>query len=129
MRSPAFIACVALLACGSDNTPSGGADAPTSAGAAPVIHSISWAHHRPCTAGIADQVTITVDATDSDTPGGNLTYSGGWPSCSPAVSGATTTITCPEVSTYAGTVSVKDPENHSASQHGMIMTCVDGHAP
>jgi hypothetical protein len=115
-----------LAACGSDSMPAATIDAPLSSGASPVISKVSWVHAAGCSASVPHQVTVTVDATDSDTPAGNLTYSGGWPSCTGAITGPTSTITCPEAFPYSGSVSVKDPENHSTSKGGQIMPCVNG---
>lgn len=121
-------ACAALLvaACGSDNGPATTFDAPPSTGASPVINKISWVHKTPCSAGVANDVTVTVDATDSDTPAGSLTYSGAFSSCTGTINAATSTIHCPELATYTGSISVKDPENHTASKGAQIMPCTNG---
>lgn len=113
-----------------------GADAPPMA-AAPVISSVSWMQAPGCTAGVRSNVTITVNVTDQDTAAGSLTFSGpvsgcqnlGAPGDTATIDGNPMTISCPQVASYPGTVTVMDPQGNSDTQAFTIGVCQDGSAP
>lgn len=123
-------------------TEDGGVDAPgtapdAAAAAAPVISSVSWVHVPGCAAGVPSNVTFTVSVTDPDTAAIALTFSGSVSGCSNLGSTGSTatlstnpsTISCPHLAPYPGTITVGDPEGNSDSQSFTIGVCVSGSAP
>ena len=122
IASLGLVSALALVGCGD----SGGADAaPTSA--KPVVSSIAWHHATPCTASVANDVTITIAVTDADTPTANLTYSGSVSSCTGSITTNPGTVHCPEHFPYAGTVTVSDPHSNSVTKAFTVSgPCTDG---
>ncbi len=131
-----FVAGLAAYGCG------GGSDTNTGPGnnnppppptpaqtAAPVITSVAWVQEAGCVAGTAGPVTITTTATDTDTPVANLSFTGTVTSCTPAISMATATVTCPQTGLYQGSVTVTDPESNSDAQSFSFGPCEEGSAP
>ena len=102
---------------------------PPSQTAAPVITSVAWVQQAGCTAGTASDVTITTTVTDVDTPAADLSFSGTVSSCTPAISAAVATVTCPQTGTYQSSVTVTDPENNSDTQSFSFGPCQEGSVP
>lgn len=101
---------------------------PTDAGstAAPVITRIEWEAGTGCSSGVTSPFTIRVMVTDADTAAGSLTFSGNVTSCTGTINMATSVITCPNFSTYAGNVTVMDPEGNSDSATFAFGPCDTG---
>ncbi len=97
--------------------------------AAPVITSVAWVQEAGCVAGTRGDVTITTTATDADTPAANLSFAGTVSSCTPAISAAVATVSCPQTGTYQGSVTVTDPESNSANQSFSFGPCEEGSTP
>ena len=113
-----------------DARPQTGPDA--APGATPVVTKVSWTPPQPCTVGTAGPFTITVTATDSDTPTDQLTISGMTPHCAPLTfSTSPATITCPNALPYTGNqVTVSDPQGHVSDPVMFTMSpCQAGSAP
>lgn len=106
------------------------ADAPPSV-QAPNIVSVSWMPVGACTAGRRSHYTVTIHAT-----GDNLTYSGTVQGCqdvgqttgTATLTGATTTISCPNLAGYPGTAQVTNSAG-TDSQSFTITVCQAGSAP
>jgi hypothetical protein len=113
----------AAAACGGDDDGSSGG------GEAPEISMIAWTQATGCVGGTASAVTVVVTATDADTEAANLTYSGSVTSCTGMITAATSMVTCPQLSTYMGTIRVADPEGNMDSLQISIMPCANGSAP
>ncbi len=96
---------------------------------APSITAVTWAHAPGCVAGVASDVTVTITAVDPNTPLQNLTYSGSVTGCTGSITGAVSTINCPQVMAYPGTVTVADEEAHNDMMAISIDVCIDGQAP
>lgn len=110
---------LALSGCGSDEGSAGsGGSAGTggSAGgggtAAPEITMVAWETAASCSG--ATDYTVTVTAADPDTDPGDLIYSGSVGGCTGALDGAVSTINCPNVAPYPGTVMVSDPDGNES---------------
>jgi hypothetical protein len=97
--------------------------------AAPTITGVAWTHAAGCAAGVRGNVTVTVTATDTDTPANSLTFAGSAAGCMGTISGAMSTLSCPEAAPYPTTVTVTDPEGHSAMLAFTIPVCANGTAP
>jgi hypothetical protein len=69
-----------------------------------------------------------VTATDADTGAGELVYSGSVNSCG-TITGSSTTLSCPNIMPYSGTITVTDPDANSDSQAVSFEPCTDGSAP
>ena len=83
-------------------------------GANPVITNIAWATVGACTQGTASDYTITITATDADNDPTDLMYIGDVPGCLGAIDGAVSTITCPNVAPFPGTVVAEDPGGNTS---------------
>ena len=120
------VALLSLPACSSDED-----SGPVSAGNGqpPVISSVSWTQDPGCSPNNSSAVTIVTTATDPDTPGANLTYTGQVSSCSPGINSASAVVTCPQAGAYNGNVTVKDPEGNSHSMSFSFGPCQDGQKP
>ena len=112
-------------AAGADSA--GPPDAP--GGATPIIERVEWVPAAGCRRGVRGRYTITVTATDADTPAAALTYGGSVSSCFPAITRNPAEITCPNVQPYPGVVTVTDPEGHRASRSFTIEPCRAGSEP
>jgi hypothetical protein len=121
---------LALSACDSDggNTGSGGTGG--SAGSAgtgggggsgggtqpPVITMVAWEDAANCTSNVRSDVVITVAVTDPDTDPGDLIYSGIVGGCDGPINAAVSTVSCPNLISYPGDVTVADPDGNSSAQ-------------
>jgi hypothetical protein len=94
----------------------------------PVINSVSWTHAAGCMMNTTSDVEIVIEATDPDNDESELTFSGMVIGCTGMIEGATSTIMCPQLSTYTGDVAVEDPDGNSDDIEIMIEVCVDGSA-
>lgn len=95
---------------------------------APVINRVSWMTIPACMPGVASNYTITIDATDAETPAALLTYSGTISGCG-MVDMNPDTISCPNLAPYPGEIIVTDPGGLSDSLAIMISPCTNGMAP
>jgi hypothetical protein len=109
-----------LMACGGHEET--GEDAPT-------ITGVTWVHVTGCVPGTPNDITVTVTAVDPNTPVQSLSYSGSASGCTGQITGATSTINCPEALPYQATVTVSDEEAHNDMMAFTIMPCADGSAP
>ena len=98
-------------------------------GAAPVISAVTWTPAAGCRVGVSGKFTIVVTVTDADTPAASLTVSGSVASCFPAIVQNPAEVTCPNVQPYPGTVTVSDPQHHTATQFFTVLPCTAGTAP
>ena len=107
-------------ACGSE----GGSMPDAGTGVPPTITMIAWETTPTCTALTDTDYTVTVTVSDPDTDPGDLTFSGSVGGCDGALDAATSTITCPNVAPYPGTVMVTDGDgNESAPVAFTIGVC------
>jgi hypothetical protein len=106
---------LALVGCGSDggggsaasggsggsggSAGSGGGD-----GSTPTITMVAWEATPDCARNTRSDVVVTVTATGS----GTLVYSGSVFGCANPIDAAVSTISCPNVALYQGTVMVTD---------------------
>jgi len=116
-------------ACGSDDD-GGGPDAATGPDAGgngvPQITKITWAPVGDCHTGTASDYSIDITAVDSNTAADQLTFTGTVSSCMPNITMAVQTINCPNLGTYSGMVTVKDPENNESMKTFNISPCSPG---
>ena len=98
-----------MFGCGDDGGTgsggSGGTDSPT-------ITMVAWEATADCTSRVRSDFIVTVTATDPDADAGDLIYSGDVTGCEPAINAAVSTISCPNLAPYAGTVTVTDPDGN-----------------
>ena len=128
-----------LVGCGSDAT-SGGAGSGGSGGSAgtggaggmmggeaPVITSVTSTPVLPCVNGTSSDYTITIAATDAETPADQLTYSGGVPGgCFGTIDARVSTINCVNGGDYAGAVAmVEDPQGNIDTLSFTITRCTE----
>ena len=90
-----------LVGCGSDDG-TGGTGGTGGSGSAPTISMVGWEAAAGCTANQTSEVVITVTATGT----GTLVYSGSVGGCAGAIDAKVSTISCPNVADYPGTVTV-----------------------
>jgi len=102
---------LASSGCGSSDSGSGG-EAGSSGGEAPTITMVAWETPQPCDG--ATDYTVTVTATDTDTAASDLIYSGGVSACNGRIDAMVSTINCPNIAPYPGTVMVSDPEGNDS---------------
>lgn len=101
---------LALSGCGDDDSTGGGG---SDGSEPPIITMIAW-ETTPTCSGPTDY-TVTVTASDPDTDPGDLIYSGSVSACDGAIDAATSTINCPNVAPYPGTVMVSDPDGNDSA--------------
>jgi hypothetical protein len=89
---------------------SGGGD-----GSTPTITSVSWEAAPGCAQGEQSDVVVTVLATDPDTDVGDLIYSGSVGGCNGPIDAEVSTVSCPNVAPYPGTVIVSDPDGNDSA--------------
>ena len=89
---------------------SGGAD-----GSTPTITMVAWEAAAGCAQGQRSDVVVTITASDSDTDAGDLIYSGSVGGCEGPINAAVSTISCPNVAPYPGTVMVSDPDGNDST--------------
>ncbi|MBW1762827.1 MAG: hypothetical protein JRE45_16105 [Deltaproteobacteria bacterium] len=94
---------------------SGGSAGSGGDGASPTIAMVAWEATAGCTGGQRSDVVVTVTATDPDTDAGNLIYSGSVGGCGGPINAAVSTISCPNVAPYPGTVMVSDPDGNDST--------------
>lgn len=130
---------LALVGCGSDaasgGAGSGGSGGSTGTGGAggmmggeaPVITSVTSAPVLPCANGVASDYTITIAATDAETPADQLTYSGGVPGgCFGTIDARMSTINCVNGGDYPGAIAmVADPQGNTDSLSFTITRCTE----
>ena len=88
----------------------GGAD-----GSVPTITMVAWEATANCARGQRSDVVVTVTANDPDTDAGDLIYSGSVGGCDGPIDAAVSTISCPNVAPYPGTVMVTDPDGNNST--------------
>ncbi len=98
----------------------------TGSGDPPSISRVSWAQTAGCSAGTSSAVTITVTASDPDGDISNLSYSGSVSSCSGSINSPVSTVTCPQLGQYSGSVTVTDPDGNTDSVSFAFGTCQNG---
>ncbi len=93
----------------------------------PVITLVEWAPSGDCTVGMTSDFVVTVTVTDADTDLEDLTFSGSVAGCpGSTLEAATSMISCPNVGTYPGTVTVVDPESNEDSASFSFGPCETG---
>jgi len=115
---------LAVAGCGSDS--GGAAGSGGGNGAAPAIMDVAWTANPDCTQGASSDVEIVVTASDQDSNPGDLVYSGSVSGCTGGIDAATSTINCPNVSPYPGTVMVTDPEGNDTTVTFEVPICESG---
>jgi hypothetical protein len=104
-----------LVGCGDEGSSGGsGGSGGSGDGVTPAITMVAWAAASNCTNGELSDVVVTVTATDPDTAPGDLIYSGSVGGCTGAIDAAVSTISCPNVAPYPGTVMVSDPDGNDS---------------
>jgi hypothetical protein len=128
MKKWLLVVMLGLGACGDDDGGGGTPDAPVGGGGErPVISMVRWQRAGSCTPGQASNFTVTTTASDPDTATGMLTISGSVSSCTPnPFTGSPATISCPNLSPYPGSVTVRDPQSNSRTATFNISPCTDG---
>jgi hypothetical protein len=76
---------------------------------------VAWEATADCASGQQSDVVVTVTATDPDTDAGDLIYSGSVSGCIGGIDAAVSTISCPNVAPYPGTVMVSDPDGNDST--------------
>jgi hypothetical protein len=110
-----------VASCGGDDDGGGGG------GAKPVIVKVAWTKAAGCVAGTRSSYNITTTASDADTPEIMLTYTGTLSSCTPSPwQSASASVSCPNLSSYSGSMTVKDPEGNTATKTFTVSPCLDG---
>jgi hypothetical protein len=130
---------LALVGCGDDgdsasagsggsggSAGSGGGDG-MMGGEAPVITSVTSTPVPPCVNGMQSDYTITIAATDAETPADQLTYSGGVPvGCFGDIDARVSTISCVNGGDYPGAIAlVEDPQGNTDSLTFTITRCTE----
>ena len=92
---------LALSSCGSDDGSGSGGNG---GGDGPTITMVAWEATPDCARNLRSDVVVTVTATGS----GTLVYSGSVFGCANPIDAAVSTISCPNVAPYQGTVMVTD---------------------
>jgi len=125
-----------VVGCGSDSA-SGSAGSGGSGGSggtggmmggeAPVITSVTSTPVLPCMNGIQSDYTITIDATDVETPADQLIYSGGVPGgCFGDIDARVSTISCVNGGDYPGAIAmVEDLQGNTDSLTFTITRCTE----
>jgi hypothetical protein len=112
-----------------EGSSAGESEGETAMAGPPTINSITWTQAEGCMEGTVSDVNIVVDVTDPDNDVSELTFSGLIAGCTGEVEAADTTIMCPQLSPYTGTVTVEDPDGNEDDLEITIDVCVDGSAP
>ena len=115
---------LSLVGCGSDSGSSAGAGGSAGTGGSagsgggdgstPTITMVAWEATADCEDFVRSNFVVTVTATDPDTALGDLTYSGSVSGCDGAIDAAVSTINCPNVFPYPGSVIVTDPDGNQS---------------
>ena len=107
---------LALIGCDSDGGSGGSAGSGGSGdGSTPTITAVAWEAAADCTSGVLSDYIVTVTATDPDTAAGDLLYGGSVTGCQGSIDAAVSTISCPNVRPYPGTVMVSDPDGNNST--------------
>ncbi len=109
---------LALVGCDSDGGSGGSAGSGGSGGgegSAPTITAVAWEAAADCTSGVGSNYIVTVTASDPDTDAGDLIYSGSVSGCIGPIDAAVSTVSCPNVAPYPGTVMVSDPDGNNGT--------------
>jgi hypothetical protein len=106
---------LALVGCGDDNGSGGGGSGGSGEGSAPTITMVAWEATADCTSGVPSDYTVTVTASDPDPDAGDLLYGGSVTGCQGSIDAAVSTISCPNVRPYPGTVMVSDPDGNNST--------------
>jgi hypothetical protein len=96
-----------------------------------VVEKVEWVWAKPCDATVTSNITVTISATDADTPVEQLTYSdSGWVSGGPGctdLTDAVTVISCEPHPGLRGTDAVvTDPQGNEGSLSFGFDPCLDG---
>lgn len=83
------------------------------AGVAPTITMVAWETTPTCSG--ASDYTVTVSVTDPDTNARDLVFSGSVGGCTGSLDAAVSTINCPNVAPYPGTVMVTDDDGNEST--------------
>jgi hypothetical protein len=75
---------------------------------------VAWEDAADCMMNVRSDVVVTVTATDPDTNAADLIYSGSVGGCDNPIDAAVSTVSCPNVSEYPGTVTVSDPDGNNS---------------
>ena len=96
-------------------------------GEAPVITSVTSTPVAPCANNVMSDYTISIAATDAETPADQLTYSGGVPGgCFGEIDAMMSTINCVNGGDYPGaTAMVEDPQGNTDSLTFTITRCTE----
>lgn len=103
---------LALVGCGDSGSAGSGG---SGAGSAPTITMVAWAAAAGCVTSEFSDVVVTITAIDADTDAGDLIYSGSVGGCTGPINAAVSTISCPNVAPYPGTVMVSDPDGNQST--------------
>jgi hypothetical protein len=76
---------------------------------------VAWETVPSCERNTRTDYNVTVSVSDPDTNEGDLTYSGSVGGCDGRIDGATSTISCPNVAPYPGTVMVTDDDGNEST--------------
>lgn len=101
------------VGCGDDG--GAGGSGGSGAGSVPTITMVAWEAASGCANGQRSDVVVTITATDPDTDVGDLIYSGSVGGCEGPINAAVSTISCPNVAPYPGTVMVSDPDGNQST--------------
>ncbi|MCA9530640.1 MAG: hypothetical protein KC543_10930 [Myxococcales bacterium] len=74
---------------------------------------------------VPSDMMVTVTATDADTAAAMLSYSGNVSSCA-SLTGAVTTVRCPQRAQYTGRATVRDPDGNEDSVTFSFGPCQTG---
>jgi len=99
---------LALVGCGSDSDSGGSGGSGTDE---PTITMVAWEAAAGCDDGARSDVDVTVTATGS----GTLVYSGSVFGCDNPIDAAVSTISCPNVALYQGSVVVTDAGGNAST--------------
>jgi hypothetical protein len=102
---------LALVGCGDSGSAGSGG---SGAGSTPTITMVAWAAAAGCVTSQPSDVVVTITAIDADTDAGDLIYSGSVGGCEGPINAAVSTISCPNVRPYPGTVMVSDPDGNDS---------------
>ena len=110
---------------GDDGSAGSGGSVGSGGGEAPVITSVTSTPVGPCVDLTPSNYTITIDATDAETPADQLIYSGGVPDgCSGEIDAIESTINCVNGGDYAGAIAmVGDPQGNMDTLSFTITRC------
>jgi len=103
---------LAIVGCGDDGDSGGGGG---ETGSTPTITMVAWEDAADCTTNVRSDVVITVTATDGDTSAADLIYSGSVGGCDGPIDAAVSTVSCPNVAEYPGSVTVSDPDGNNST--------------